>query len=196
MPPELTASTGMDALTQACEAYWNLNHNAASDEHALLAIALLVDALPRAVRDGRDRDVRRAVMRGSLEAGLAFSNTQTTACHGLSYAMTIHWGIPHGQAVGVTLPEVLPLNAAALAPVPGRRAAFCAAFGCATIDDVAERLRSVMRECRLATRLGQLGIDEDGILTIVRDGMRSSRMTNNPYRFTEQALHELLLRIL
>ncbi len=195
MPPELTAATGMDALTQACEAYWNVNAGPTSDGHALRAVKLLADGLVRAVRDGQDRSARSDVALGSLSAGLAFSNTRTTACHSLSYPMTIHWGVPHGRAVGITLPEVLALNAAAMDPGP-RREAFCEALGVASIDDGPRRLRGLMTECGVATRLSKLGIDSSGIEVIAREGLRYDRMGNNPHAFTLDAARELLRSIL
>ena len=204
MPGELTASTGMDAFTQACEAYFNLNHNPTSDAHALRAVELIFEALPRVLKRPDDRDARRAMMQGSLDAGLAFSNTRTTACHSLSYPMTSYFGVQHGRAVGVTLPEVLTLNADALEDCAGdarrdaerRRAAFCDRLGVPTARDAAERIRGLMRRCDLPTRLSQIGIDEAGVDLIVRLGTRSNRMNNNPFAFTETSLRDMLERIL
>ncbi len=192
LPPAMTAATGMDAFTQACEAYWNRNRNTVSDDYALMAVARIIDALPAVVRDGTDTAARRGMLQGSLEAGLAFSNTRTAACHSISYPLTLHFGVTHGQAVGITLPEVLLLNRDA---EPERAPAFCRALGADSMENAAERIRRMMEASGLATRLSQLGIVESGLEVIVREGFTTGRMTNNPYTFDESSLQALLLRI-
>lgn len=193
MPPEVTATTGMDAFTQACEAYWNKNHNALSDDYALAAVSKIFPALPRAVQDGSDAAARHDMMLGSLQAGLAFSNTRTAACHSISYPMTLHFGVAHGQAVGLTLPEVLLLNAGAM---PDRVARFCGALGVRSIEEAADTIRGLMERSGLQTRLSDLRIAEKDIELIVREGFTPERMGNNPFAFDAQSLRAMLIKIL
>lgn len=193
MPPHVTACTGMDAFTQACEAYWNVHHNPTSDAFALEAVRLIEPTLPAAVADGSDVHARHDMMLGSLTAGKAFSNTRTAACHSISYPMTLHYAVPHGQAVGVTLPEVLRLNATAMEKE--RTEQFCAGFGASSIEEVCDRIRTMMTASGLKTRLSELGIDEQGIEIIVREGFTVGRMGNNPYAFTQETLRDMLKRI-
>ena len=193
MPPEVTATTGMDAFTQACEAYWNVDHNPTSDEHALEAVQLILSALPVAVANGSDVKARHDMAWGSVQAGLAFSNTRTAACHSISYPMTLYYGVVHGQAVGITLPEVLIDNAEA---EPDRVDAFCKALGVGDIREAAEAVRIMMRESDLKTKLSELGIDEPGVGTIVEHGFNPARMVNNPYQYDAQSLRAMLMRIL
>lgn len=205
LPPGLTASTGMDAFTHACEAYWNRHANPVSDGHALSAVGRIRRALVRAVRHGDDREARTEMMRGSLEAGLAFSNTRTGACHSISYPLTIHFRVRHGQAVAITLPEVLPLNIGATLegatgmerPAAAARCqAFLEALGVTSIEEAAEAVRTLIRESGLETRLSPLGVDRAGIETVVAEGFTPERMGNNPYTFTAETLRGLLLRLL
>ncbi len=193
LPSAITAATGMDAFTQACEAYWNRHCNPVSDDYALMAVARIANALPVAVRGGTDAEARRSMLQGSLWAGLAFSNTRTAACHSISYPLTLHFGVVHGQAVGITLPEVLLLNATV---EPARAAAFCSALGVGSIEEAAEHIRRLMHASGLATRLSSLGIGEGDVEVIVREGFTAGRMMNNPYTFDEASLRALLLRIL
>lgn len=193
MPPAITAATGMDAFTQASEAYWNINANPVSDDYALMAIRRILPALPRAVAQGTDTEARTDMLLGSLQAGLAFSNTRTTACHSISYPMTLHFNVAHGQAVGITLPEVLLLNAEAQ---PERSARYCSALGATDMNDVAEKIRSMMRASGLATKLSELGIKTDAdIELIVKGGFTPSRMGNTPYSFSPDSLRVMLQRI-
>lgn len=193
MPPVVTAATGMDAFTQASEAYWNKNANPVSDDYALMAIARILPALPRAVKDGSDKVARTDVLLGSLQAGLAFSNTRTTACHSISYPMTLHFNVLHGQAVGITLPEVLLLDAEVQ---PERVARYCEALGVRTMKEAADIIRTMMKDSKLATKLSELGIRTDAdIDLIVEGGFTPSRMGNTPYGFTPDTLRDLLNRI-
>lgn len=76
LPPGLTASTGMDALVHAIEAYTCWLANPVSDALALAAMEKIFPALPLAARDGANRDARGALMVGSLLAGMVFSHSE------------------------------------------------------------------------------------------------------------------------
>jgi phosphonate metabolism-associated iron-containing alcohol dehydrogenase len=193
MPPYVTATTGMDAFTQACEAYWNKNANPQSDIYALKAISIILSALPTAVKDGLNIKARNDMALGSVTGGLAFSNTRTTACHSISYPMSLHFGVTHGQAVGITLPEVIALNASVQSE---RSAAFCEALDVQSIEEASDVIRILMQKSGLKTRLSELGIKKEAIEIIVKEGFAPGRMENTPYTFTEDALRSLLLRIL
>lgn len=192
-PASLTAVTGMDAFTQACEAYWNRNSNSMSDDLALSAIRRIYTALPLAVKNGQDASSRHAVMLGSLEAGMAFSQTRTAACHSISYPMTIKFGVPHGQAVALTLPSVLVLNAQAQ---PERAPEFCKALGAPDVQTAADGIRQLMQSIHLSTTLSSAGMTADDIEYIIQNGFTPARMDNNPFRFTAESLRTMLHSIL
>jgi acetaldehyde dehydrogenase/alcohol dehydrogenase len=122
MPPALTADTGVDALTHALEAGVSIFASPYTDAFCLQAINLILDALPRAVRDGDDLDARTAMANAATLAGLAFSNAFVGVCHALAHACGARFGIPHGRACGIFLPHVLRYNAALpskFMPAPG-----------------------------------------------------------------------------
>jgi alcohol dehydrogenase class IV len=114
MGAELTLATGLDALSHAMEAYWAVAREPLSQELALAAAAKIRDALPLALADAGAPAPRRELAMGSLLAGLAFSRTRTTACHSISYPLTLLFGVPHGFAAAVTLSSVLRCNRAAV----------------------------------------------------------------------------------
>ena len=109
MTPMLTATTGMDAFSQAVESFWCVHSTKQSKAYAREAIRLILDHLHRAVHDP-SHESRRAMCKASYLAGQAIDISKTTAPHALSYAMTSHFGVPHGQAVGVTLGEFVIFN--------------------------------------------------------------------------------------
>jgi len=184
LSPEQTALTGMDALTQAVEAYWSRNSQPISDIYALEAIRKISGNLRAAFSDAlseRGDQARSAMSEGSLLSGLAFSNTHTTICHSLSYPMTARFGVPHGQAVSITLPEFLPWNADALA---ARLPALVAALGARDAADAAQRIRSLMADVGLATDFRALGLNKSEIDLVIKEGLDADRADNNPKQVT------------
>jgi alcohol dehydrogenase len=113
LPKGLTASTGMDALVHAIEAYTCTEANPMADLLALEAMRNIYSALPRVVRDGSDYEARDAMMFGSLLAGLAFSHSDVAAVHCMAEAVGGLYDIPHGVANSIFLPVVTAYNATA-----------------------------------------------------------------------------------
>jgi acetaldehyde dehydrogenase / alcohol dehydrogenase len=122
MPPALTADTGVDALTHALEAGVSIFASPYTDAFCMQAVNLILDALPRAVRDGGDAEARSAMANAATIAGLAFSNAFVGVCHAMAHAVGARFGIAHGRANGIFLPHVLRYNAALpskFMPAPG-----------------------------------------------------------------------------
>jgi alcohol dehydrogenase class IV len=108
-PQYLTATTGLDAFSQAIESYWSVGSTSESKEYSKEAIQLLVKYLAKAVNSA-DVESRKAVMKGAFLAGKAINISKTTAAHAVSYAFTTYYSIPHGHAVFLTLPEFFEYN--------------------------------------------------------------------------------------
>jgi phosphonate metabolism-associated iron-containing alcohol dehydrogenase len=114
LPKRQTASTGVDALSHALEAYWAKRSQPVSDINALEAVRLSFRWLPLAFEDGSDIVAREKTMLAALLASLAFSSTGTCACHSISYPLTARYGLDHGFACAFTMPEILEWNWEAL----------------------------------------------------------------------------------
>jgi phosphonate metabolism-associated iron-containing alcohol dehydrogenase len=110
LPEKETIYTGLDALSHAMEAIWNKNYNPVSDTLALKSIDLVRKHLPDLRHDLVNIDLRTHLLRASLFAGLAFSNTKTALAHSISYPLTAHFGLPHGLACSLPLPHILRFN--------------------------------------------------------------------------------------
>ena len=108
-PPYLSACTGIDALAQAIEAYWNVFANDESDKYAEKALSLLYPNLHRAVVLN-NKEAKNHIAEGAYWAGRAINITKTTAPHAISYPFTTHYGYPHGHAVALTLPYFMAYN--------------------------------------------------------------------------------------
>lgn len=106
MPARLTADTGIDALTHAIEAYVSRKANVFSDVHALAAMRAIAPNLRRVCADPQDRAAREAMMFGSMQAGIAFSNASVALVHGMSRPIGAHFHVPHGLSNAMLLPAV------------------------------------------------------------------------------------------
>ncbi len=110
LPPKLTATTGMDALTHAVEAYTSIQKNPVSDAFAVKAIELIAENLPLACRDGGNVEARTSLALGSLLAGAAFSNAMVGIVHAIGHSLGGLCRIPHGQAMMMLLPHCVRYN--------------------------------------------------------------------------------------
>jgi alcohol dehydrogenase class IV len=115
MDPYLTACTGMDALTHAIEAYVSTGASLITDIHAIAAIRILSCSLIDAVRKPDDIDLRKKIMYGSLEAGLAFSNAILGAVHAMAHSLGGLLDLPHGECNSVLLDHAMAFNFSAAA---------------------------------------------------------------------------------
>ncbi len=132
LPPLLTASTGMDALTHAIEAYTCNRATPISDGLALHAMRLIGPNLPIAVADGANSTARERMMLGSTIAGMAFSNSDVAGVHCIAEALGGRYDTPHGIANSTFLPWIFAHDAPA---DPQRHADVAVALGIATEDD-------------------------------------------------------------
>ena len=174
MPTALAVSSALDAVAHAVESYWARGTNAVSRGLALEAIRTIMghmDGLLAGTMEAHD-----AMARGSMLAGLAFSNTKTTACHSISYPLTMHCGIPHGAAVSMLLGPVFRLNAPALdQPAP-----LLEALGVSGADELEGRIRNILYRSGQPATLQEWGAQREDLPHLAQLGMTKGRADNNP----------------
>ena len=107
LPPHITSTTGMDALTHAVEAYIGLNGNSYTNEHAEKATRLIVENLEKVYANGADLEARHNMALASFYAGSAFTRAYVGYVHAIAHKMGGLYGVPHGLANAVILPHVL-----------------------------------------------------------------------------------------
>lgn len=194
LSPKQTAISGMDALSQAVEAYWAKASTPVTDAFALQAISLILNNLETVVHQLDNTAARKVMMNGSTLAGLAISNAKTTAVHAASYPLTVYFGVPHGMACGFLLPGFIEYNE------PGldleKLGALLSHAEVKCMDELAEVVRELRRRIGLPEKLGEMGITEQDIDTIVAGGFCPDRVGNNPRKITEAALRKLLKEVL
>lgn len=165
LPPELTASTGMDAMTHAVESYTAQQRNPISDAAALHAIRLIARYLPQAVQNGGDLTARGQMQIAALLAGWAFSNAMVGLVHAMAHSLGAVCRVPHGLANGILLPYVMAYN---LEEIPQLTADIAAALGTDIkgVDPLEagragiDKMKDLIKTIGLPQRLQETGIHE------------------------------------
>ena len=107
LPPEITAATGMDALTHAVEAFTNLFATRLVRKNAVRAVQLIYQNLLKAYHNGSDVAARENMLEASYCAGIAFTRNFTGNVHAVAHGIGGLYGMPHGMANAIILPYVL-----------------------------------------------------------------------------------------
>ncbi len=200
LPPELTAATGMDALTQLIEALVSSKANPLTDGICREGLRQAAEHLVRAFEDGHDLKARTAMSLASLFGGLALANAGLGAVHGFAGPLGGMLQAPHGMVCAALLPAVMAANIAALrAQAPDSphlvryREVACLLTGRsdAGADEGVDWVR------RLVDRLGlpglsALGLEKSLTAEAVTNAGRASSMQGNPVALSAQALAGIL----
>lgn len=107
LPPFITATTGMDALTHAIEAYIGRSTTPGTRKDALAAVKLIFENLDNAYIDGSNIEARRNMMKASFYAGCAFTKSYVGYVHAVAHSLGGEYNVPHGLANSILLPLVL-----------------------------------------------------------------------------------------
>ena len=107
LPPHLTSTTGMDALTHAVEAYIGRSTNRKTRALALGATKLIFENIEKAYSDGKDHEARNNMLHAAYKAGISFSMSYVGYIHAVAHSLGGRYGTPHGLANAVIMPYVL-----------------------------------------------------------------------------------------
>jgi alcohol dehydrogenase class IV len=191
MPADLTAHSGLDALTQAVESYISVFANAVTRPLAAAAVQHLIPHLPRACRDGRDLDARTQVAQGSLLGAMAFSQSALGAVHGLAHPIGHALSLPHGLTCAILLPHILRLN---LPSCRDHLDALARAVEMTGAEAFVEAIANLCQELNVPGNFRQYRLAEAGLGAIVAN-CRSGSMKANPRAFSDDEILELLQRL-
>ncbi len=183
-PAAVTRNSALDALSHSLESIWNVNSNPVSDTLAVEAARTVIATLPGLVAAPSSRELRTAMSRAALMAGLAFSNTRTALAHSISYEMTLRHGLPHGLACSFTLPLVWRLAAGA---DPARDAVLARIFG-ADVPAPWTRLAAFLHEVGVGTAFADYGVaagEARGMIESALEGARGKNFVNPAPRLDE-----------
>ncbi|MCQ2082147.1 MAG: iron-containing alcohol dehydrogenase [Lachnospiraceae bacterium] len=199
MPPMITASTGMDALTHAIEAYVSLNAEPISDMYATTAIKMIGENIRTAMYNPTNIEARGNMAIASVLAAAAFVNAGLGAVHGISQSMGGIAHTPHGIGNSLLLPYVMELN---VAGNPGKFAKIAELLGeditGLSIRDAAdlsiEAVKQMSKDLRIPSSLKELAIPvtEDMFDTIVDGTMGYRLLAVNPVKVRREDVYEIL----
>jgi len=206
LPPALTATTGLDALTHAVEAYIGGSNTKTTERAAIEATRLIVENLGAAYRDGSDVAVRGRLLEASYLAGVAFTRAYVGYVHAIAHSLGAFYGVPHGLANAVILPYVLEAYGAAAEKRLANLARASGSISSSTdeavnaSDDAAVAgafialLRELNAELGIAARLD--GIVEADIPALVEHALREANPTYPVPRIWAEADMERLFRLI
>lgn len=188
LPPALTATVGIDALTHCLEAYANLSAHPTIDLYALEGVRLIGQHLRQAVAHGDDLAARSAVALGSLYGGLCLGPVNTAGVHALAYPLGGEFHFAHGLSIALLLAPVVRFNCSAM---PARHAALARALGATHGDEAAlaaqlpDLLESLIDDCGVTRGLRAHGIARDVLPRLADAGIQVTRLLkNNPRSIT------------
>lgn len=186
LPPNITASTGMDALIHAIEAYTSVNATDMTDILAFRAMELVYHNIRTAYANGNNLPARSSMMEGSLLAGMAFANAGVTAVHAFAYPIGAEFHIPHGVANTLMLPHVMRFN---LLGNLSKFADISEAFDLSiegmdelqTAEMFVEAIERLAKDLRVPKNLSEFGISEKDVPVLAEGVMKVTRLlANNP----------------
>ena len=186
MPPSVTSSSGIDALTHAIESYTSNNATILTDLFAKEAMILIGRSLRTAVANGNSVEARYDMSIGSFYAGVSLANAGVTAVHALAYPLGGQFNVPHGIANGLLLPYVMEFNV--LGNIP--KFAQVAQFLGEKVESMtllmqsfqaSRAVKAIYRDLKIPQSLSELNIPEEAIPGMAKAALNATRlMVNNP----------------
>jgi len=198
-PPRVTACAGIDAIAHALETAVSTRRNALSSMYSRQAFTLCMSSLPQILRTPEDLGARGQMLLGAALAGLAIENSMLGAAHAAANPLTAHFGIVHGQAVGLMLPYVVRYNNSD----PGAGRAYedlASSAGLSRSDKnsadgvtqaLIARFAELLEQARMPRSLAACGVDRAAIPTLADEAARQWTAGFNPRAVTRANFERL-----
>lgn len=200
-----TAISGIDAFCQAIESYWSVNSTKESREYSKESINLILKNLKICVKDPHETARFNMCIASNL-AGKAINITKTTAPHAISYTLTSEYGIPHGQAVCITLPGFFEFNYNLtdenISEVIKKEEQIILMnelsemFGYKSNSDAKKFLTEFIDSLGLKINLTDLGVKTSEDINIICRNVNTERLKNNPRKLSDSDLEKILTELL
>jgi maleylacetate reductase len=203
LPPEITASTGINALAHCIEALYSITRNPLSTSVALSGVHSIYTALPRCYVDGNDLEARIEMLVGAFLAGSSLSHVSMALHHGLCHVLGGTAGVPHGFANSIILPHAIRFNRdatssqlaqAAEAMGVERNTSTLAKGDEVMAEEAVERIYTLIGRMNLPQHLRSVGVKENDIPTLAQLALQSRAVQSNPKPITNADEIEAVLQ--
>lgn len=197
LPPSVTATTGMDALTHAIESYVSLNANPIGDAYGLQAMRMIGENLRTAVADGSNLDARGNMIIASLLGGAAILNCGLGVIHGIAQSIGGIAHVPHGLANALILPYAMEKNYVGNLE-KFKNIAVCLGEnieGMSLRDAAARSVKAIIdleNDIGIPRKLSEVGVTRDMFPQIIEDTMAYRLLAINPIKITRKHVEEIL----
>jgi alcohol dehydrogenase class IV len=191
VPRDITASTALDVISHALESIWNRKSNYVTRIYAIEAIKIVLEILPKLIKDLDSREYRVKQAKASVWAGWAFSQTQTASAHALSYPLTLFHKIPHGYACSITLGAMFEYNFhKAKTELEEVLCIFQKRYGTttSTFNDCFLRF---LQDCNIPYNLRDYGVTSADISRLVSNAFHPDRFSNMVHVLSEKEVEEI-----
>lgn len=183
IPPAITASTGIDALTHCIEAYANKFAHPITNLFAIEGIRLISGNLIKAYTNGSNLEARSNVALGSLYGGMCLGPVNTAAVHALSYPLGVEFHIAHGLSNALLLPHVMEFN---LSHAEKEYSEIAVAMGVErsasdkeTAKKGIDKLKDLNKACNIPSRLSELNIPRSALDKLAKSALEVQRLLKN-----------------
>jgi alcohol dehydrogenase class IV len=199
MPPKVTASTGLDALTHAIESLMSIDLNPFCEQLAIKAVRLIFQSLPTAYSNGNDRTARQEMSLASMLAGMSLAISGVCAGHAAAYTFTVT--VPHGVGCALTLPYVMELNAPSCLPKLVSISKAAQTYETGESDgknayNAVQAVRNLMKKVDSPLSLKQIGIKDTDIESMAENMLTIKRLlAHNPKNLTIEDTKPLFNRM-
>ncbi len=191
-PRNLTAHSGLDALTQAIESYISLGANTVSKALAAKAAKLIFNSLPIVCADLKNKEARNDMAEGSMITALAFAQSSLGAVHGIGHPIGSKLHVPHGLCCAILLPVILSWNYDSYPAALDELALYC---GCKDGKDFIGKIENLCRNLNIPENFREFGISPD-IFPFVLKNCRSGSMRSNPRHLEDYEVIQILESLL
>ncbi len=199
LPPEMTASTGINALAHCIEALYSITRHPLSSAAAVSGVSHISHALPLCYAHGNDLAARTEMLQGAHLAGLSLANVSMGLHHGLCHVLGGTANVPHGIANSIVLPHAMRFNADATASqlFPAALAMGISPDGLSRMEVVeaaAQKVFDLVGQMGLPQHLREVGVEEADLPHLAQLGFQNKTVQNNPKPVTSIEQIEELLR--
>lgn len=199
LPPEMTASTGINALAHCIEALYSVARNPVSTAAAIDGVRHIHNALYCCYEDGNNLEARTEMLTGAHLAGLSLASVKMGLHHGLCHVLGGTANVPHGIANSIILPHAIRFNADATAAelLPAAEAMGISLNGTSpkvALEALAQKVFDLVGKMNLPHRLRDAGVKESDLPHLAQLGFQNRTVQNNPKPIAEPAQIETLLK--